>query len=145
MKNEDYHCSITVNITPQQAFGIISRVSDWWIMEVEGKTENLNDEFTVHAGTTWKSFKITEVVPNQKMVWLVTDCNLPWNTDLKEWKGTEIVWEVSTNNNSTQINFTHKGLLKLDCGNQCMNAWGNYIKQSLFKLITEGKGLPNKF
>jgi len=145
MKNQEFNCSITVNITPKEAFKMISRVSEWWIMEVEGKTKKLNDEFTVRAGTTWKSFKITEVIPDKKIVWLVSDCNLPWNTDLKEWKGTQIVWEISTENNSTKINFTHIGLSKLDCGNQCMNSWGGYIKQSLFKLITEGKGLPNKF
>jgi hypothetical protein len=145
MKNQEFSCSITVNISPKEAFKMISRVSDWWIKEVEGKTEKLNDEFTVHAGTTWKSFKITEVIPTKKIVWLVTDCNLPWNTDLKEWKGTQIIWEVSSKNNSTKINFTHIGLSKLDCGNQCMNSWGGYIQQSLFKLITQGKGLPNKF
>src|SRR5882672_6091631 len=145
MKNQEFNCSITVNITPKEAFKMISRVSEWWIMEVEGKTEKLNDEFTVRAGTTWKSFKITEVIPDKKTVWLVADCNLPWNTDLKEWKGTQIVWEISSKRNLTRINFSHIGLAKLDCGNQCMNSWSNYIKQSLFKLITEGEGLPNKF
>jgi hypothetical protein len=145
MKNQEFNCSIDVNITLKEALKTVSRVSEWWIMEVEGKTEKLNDEFIVRAGTTWKSFKITEIIPDKKIVWLVTDCNLPWNTDLKEWKGTQIVWKFSTENNSTQINFTHIGLTKLDCGNQCMNSWSGYIQQSLFKLITEGKGLPNKF
>ena len=145
MKNQEFNCNIAMNITPKEASEMINRVSDWWIMNAEGKTEKLNDEFTVRAGTTWKSFKITEVIPDKKIVWLVSDCNLPWNTDLKEWKGTEIVWEISNGKKLTKINFTHIGLSKLDCGNQCMNSWGGYIKQSLFKLITEGKGLPNEF
>lgn len=145
MNNQEFNCGITVNITPKVAFTMISRVSDWWVKDVEGKTENPNDDFTVHFGTTWVAFKITEVVPEKTIVWLVSDCNLPWNTDLKEWKGTRIVWEISPQNDSTRIDFSHIGLAQLDCGNQCMNSWGGYIKQSLFKLITEGKGLPNKF
>lgn len=145
MKQQEFNCSITINISPKQALEKISHVSEWWVQNVEGKTKKVNDEFTVHFGTTWKAFKIIEVVPDKKVVWLVTDCNLAWHTDLKEWKGTQIVWEVSSEKDSTKINFSHIGLASLDCGNQCMNAWGGYIKQSLFKLITEGKGLPNKF
>lgn len=145
MENQEFNCSIAVNITPKESFAMISRVSEWWVKDIEGKTERLNDEFTVHFGTTWVSFKIIEIILEKKAVWLVTDCNLPWNADLKEWKGTQIVWRISTEKNLTKINFTHIGLSKLDCGNQCMNSWGGYIKQSLFKLITQGKGLPNKF
>ena len=145
MKNKEFNCSISVNISPKEALKMISRVSEWWVKDVEGKTEKLSDEFTVHAGTTWKSFKITEVIPEKKVVWLITDCNLPWNTDLKEWKGTQICWDILADGNSTKISLTHIGLSVLDCGNQCMNSWGGYIQQSLFKLITEGKGLPNEF
>ncbi|MGC4102371.1 SRPBCC family protein [Ferruginibacter sp.] len=145
MQNNQFNCSIYADITPAEAFAMISRVSDWWIKTVHGKTSHLHDEFTVAAGTTWKSFKITEFIPDKKIVWLVTDCNLPWNTDIKEWKGTEIVWEISNQHGATRISFSHIGLPELDCGNQCMNAWTGYIQQSLYKLITEGKGLPNKF
>ena len=145
MRTQEFNCTIDVRCSSEEVSKKICQVSEWWVREVEGKTENLNDEFTVRAGTTWKSFKITELIPNKEMIWLVTDCNLPWNTDLKEWKGTQIVWEISSEGDSTKIKFSHIGLAALDCGNQCMNAWSNYIKQSLFKLITEGKGLPNKF
>ena len=99
----------------------------------------------MHFGTTWKTFNIIEVIPDKKVVWSVIDCNLPWNTKLKEWNGTKIIWEVSTVNDLTQITFTHLGLAELDCANQCENAWNSYIKDSLFKYITQGKGFPNKF
>ena len=145
MKTQEFHCSIAVNITAKEAEQMISRVSEWWVKDVEGKTKKLNDEFTVHFSTTWVAFKIIEVIQEKKIVWLVTNCNLPWNTDFKEWKDTQIVWEISNEKNKTKINFNHIGLSKLDCGNQCMNSWGGYIKQSLLKLITEGKGLQNKF
>ena len=145
MKQQEFNCNIAVNITAKEVEQMISRVSEWWVNDVEGKTKKLNDEFTVHFDTTWMTFRITEVIKEKKIVWLVIDCNLPWNTDFKEWKDTQIVWEISNEKNQTKINFNHLGLAKLDCSNQCMNSWGGYIKQSLFKLITEGEGLPNKF
>jgi hypothetical protein len=145
MTNEDFTCSITVTISPKEAFEMISRVSDWWVTDVEGKAEQLNDEFTVHFGTTWVAFKVTQFVSEQTVVWSVSDCNLPWNKDVKEWKGSKIVWRVSSHAESTTIEFSHIGLARLDCGSQCMNSWGGYVKQSLYKLITEGRGLPNRF
>jgi hypothetical protein len=145
MNNQEFNCTITVNITPKEAVRMISRVSDWWVKDVDGKTVKLNDEFTVHFGATWVTFRITEVTEEKTIVWSVSDCNLPWNSNLKEWNGTRIVWEISSIKDSTKIDFSHIGLVQLDCANQCMNSWGGYIKQSLFKLITEGKGLPNKF
>jgi hypothetical protein len=145
MEKREFTCSITANITAKEALEKISQVSEWWVADVEGETKKLNDVFTVHAGTTWKAFKIIEVVPDKKVVWLVTDCNLPWNTDLTEWKNTKIVWEVSTVNDAAQISFTHVGLAELDCAGQCEKAWSSYIKESLFKFITQGKGLPNKY
>jgi hypothetical protein len=145
MDNQEFNCSITVDITPKDAFKTISQVSDWWVNDVDGQTEKLNDRFTVHFGTTWVAFTITEFVPETTIVWFVSDCNLPWNTDLREWNGTRVVWSISSHNQSTQIDFSHVGLTRLSCRNQCMTSWTGYIKQSLFKLITEGKGLPNQF
>src|SRR5882724_9015261 len=141
MEKKHHHCTIMVNISPEEAMKMISRVSEWWITNVEGSTKKINDVFTVSLGTTWKKFKITEILPGKKVVWKITDCHLPWNSDLTEWKDTEIVWEFSGKGGSTTINFTHLGLASLDCGAQCSNAWNSYIKVSLLKLITEGKGL----
>ncbi|UAY50894.1 SRPBCC family protein [Ferruginibacter albus] len=145
IEQKDFTCNITVNKSAEKAFNSICRVSDWWVKDMDGNTQQLNEEFTVHFGTTWKTFKITEFIPYKKIVWFVVDCNLPWNTDLKEWNGTEIVWEISTENDQTKVSFTHVGLAALDCAKQCTNAWDGYINKSLFSLITEGKGLMNKF
>jgi len=53
MTSTEFNSSIAVSIAPKQAFEMISRVSEWWVKDVEGKTERLNDEFIVHFGTTW--------------------------------------------------------------------------------------------
>lgn len=146
MKQQNYHCSITANITAKEAFQRITRVSEWWSENIEGNFKKLNDVFTIHF-VFGDSFviKIVELVPDKKIVWLVTDCNLTWIKDKKEWKGTKISFEISTDNNSTHVNFTHIGLVPgIECYNGCVGGWNQYIKESLFKLLTEGKGEPDR-
>ncbi len=143
MKKQDYYTSIIVNGTAQEAFDSINSVSKWWSENLEGTSQKLNDEFTVRFGETWIAHKIIEMVPGQKVVWLVTECNKHWLKDKKEWRGTKIVWEISTEKNATQIRFTHLGLVPaLECYGGCKQGWDFYVKESLYKLLTEGKGLP---
>ncbi len=54
-------------------------------------------------------------------------------------------FEITTKGNSTQIDFTHIGLVpEVECYNDCVKGWNQYVKDSLLKLITEGKGQPAK-
>jgi len=60
MKDQEFNCSIAVNITPQEGFEMISRVSKWRIKEAKGKTKKLTNEFTVRFGTIRQSlFRLT--------------------------------------------------------------------------------------
>ena len=144
MKNQDYSVSITVNATPQQAFKSINNVSEWWVENLEGSSHKLNDIFTIHfSGNNFVTHKIIEFVSDKKVVWQVTDCNLEWLTDKKEWQNTRMSFEISTKDNSTQINFTHIGLVpEVECYDMCVKGWDQYVKGSLLKLISEGKGEP---
>lgn len=102
--------------------------------------------FTVRFGETFVTAKLTEVVKNKKILWHITDCNLHWIENKKEWKDTEVSFEISKNKNSTQIDFTHIGLKPdIECYNDCTTGWNQYVHESLLKLITEKKGLPDKF
>ena len=142
MKNQDYNCSITANITANDAFKGICNVSAWW-GKIEGETESLNDVFTYRPGNTWVNFKITECIAGKKIVWHVTDCFLHWQNDKTEWKNTDVVFDISENGNSTQINFTHIGLVpEVECYEGCVKGWDQYFKGSLLKLLTTGKGTP---
>ena len=64
--------------------------------------------------------------------------------DKSEWTGTKIIFEISEKNGKTQLHFTHEGLTPdHECYNACYDGWTNYIKKSLYNLITKGKGQPN--
>jgi hypothetical protein len=89
------------------------------------------------------TFKISEVIPDKKIVWQVLDCYLHWLQDKTEWNGTSIVFEISQAGDLTQVTMTHIGLVPgIECFDQCQIGWNHFIKESLFKLLTEHAGVP---
>ena len=143
MDQKDYSCTITPNVSAHAAFTGICRVSDWWAKTTEGSTQHLNDKFIVRFGETNVTFKIVEMDDDKKIVWHVTDCYLPFLNDKSEWTNTYVVFEISDKNNLTQIDFTHIGLQPvIECYDMCVKGWDQYVKGSLFKLLTENKGAP---
>jgi hypothetical protein len=146
MENQNYMATLTVSQTANEVFKHINSVSKWWTENSEGDSENLNGVFTVDFGdNNFVTHKLIEVIPNKKVVWLVTDCYLSWFKDKTEWTNTKMSFEISTKGNSTQISFTHIGLVpEVECYDMCVKGWDQYVKGSLFKLITEGTGQPQK-
>jgi len=145
MHSHDFTTTLLVDKTPAEAFNAITNVRGWWSEEIDGGAAKLNDEFTYHYrdihGCT---MKLIEVEPNQKVVWLVTENYFSFTKDKREWIGTKIIFDISLKDNKTQIIFTHLGLVpEYECFDICSNAWGQYIQQSLYSLITTGVGLPN--
>ncbi len=138
--------SITVNKPAEELYEAVNNVRGWWLEDIQGDTSNLNGEFKYYEGKIIEfHFRIIEMVPHERIVWLVQDQNFK-NTEKQEWKGTTILFEISEQEDGTRLRFTHLGLvLTLDSYEPCQNAWGNYINVSLRNLITEGKGQPNKW
>ena len=88
--------------------------------------------------------KLIEVIPNEKVVWLVMDNHFNFTKDKSEWTGNKIIFEIAEKDNKTQLKFTQVGLVpEYECYDICRNAWGNYINNSLRSLITTGKGQPS--
>ena len=144
MKEQDLTIVITVKATAQEAFKNINSVTKWWTENLEGSSEKPGDEFTVRFGDVHLSTqKLVEVIPDKKVVWLVTDSQLNFIKDKQEWTGTKISFEIVEKNNKTTIDFTHHGLVPgIECFNACSNAWGDYINNSLRSLVNTGKGQP---
>ena len=145
MKAKSYTISFTVDQSPAEVFKAINNVRGWWSGEIDGRTDKLGAEFTyrykdVHRTTQ----KITEFVPDKKVVWKVTDSAINFVKDKTEWNGTEIVFEIAKKGAKTELRFTHVGLVPtIECYGGCSGAWGFYINDSLKSLITTGKGEPN--
>ncbi|MFL9484831.1 SRPBCC domain-containing protein [Chitinophagaceae bacterium LWZ2-11] len=141
---QDYHVSFTVDATAQEVFNNINDVTKWWTENLEGNSHKLNDEFAVRFGDVhFSKQKLVEVVPNKKIVWLVTDSKLNFLENKSEWTNSTIVFEIESLHNGTQVHFTHVGLVpEAECYKNCTKGWDQFIKGSLLKLLTEGKGAP---
>ena len=140
---KDFDYSLLVKASAKEAMKKISQVNLWWAKNFKGKAAKLNDMFSVYFGDTFVDFKISEVIPGKKIIWLVTDCNLGWIKDKKEWKNTEVIWALTEKDGKTQIDFVHKGLTpESECYESCKPGWTGHLKGSLVKLINDGKGNP---
>jgi hypothetical protein len=145
MTAQDYSASITANITAEQATERINRVADWWTASFTGASEKIGDTFSVRWGETFVDFAVMEFVPAKRIVWRVTDCNLPFVDDRKEWKDTEVVFDISSDGAATTVTMTHSGLEpQVECYEACTKGWNFFITESLQKLLTENKGMPDR-
>jgi hypothetical protein len=141
-----YACSFTLKAPGKEIFNCItSRLSDWWTTDIEGSTKKSGDIFTVHFGTTYKTMKVTDLIPHETIVWKCLDSHIDLARlkDKNEWKGTKIVWEIYTESDSTKITMTHVGLNPdIECFDECQKGWEFFLHESLYKLLTTGKGQP---
>lgn len=145
MENKHFTITIEVNQSPEEVFKAINHVRGWWSENITGSTDQLNAEFIyqykeVHVC----KLKITEFIPGKKVVWLVLENQFNFTKDKSEWKGNEIIFDISEKNGKTQLEFTQLGLApEYECYSVCRDAWSSYIQGSLKNLIASGQGKPN--
>jgi len=138
MNDQGYTTSFEVDQTPQQAFDAIINVPLWWSGELHGNTTKVGDEFTYRYEDLHRSRqRITEMTPQKRIVWHVVEAELNFVQNRAEWNGTDIIFDIATKGDKTEVRFTHAGLLpSAECFDDCSNAWSYYIAGCLRNLIT---------
>ncbi len=141
----NFTTTFTVPQSPAQVFRAINDVRAWWTGNIDGRTDAPGEAFTYRYAKVHRTTqKITEWVPDEKVVWHVTDSFIDF-PDSSEWTGTDIVFEIAKKGDETELRFTHLGLVpECDCYEACRKGWTFYIQDSLRKLITTGTGEPNR-
>lgn len=145
MTTTDFTFTIVTDRTPQQVFDAVRNVRSWWngfySEEITGSSEKLNDEFSFRAGegVHYSKQKLIEVIPNQRVVWLVSESELSFIEDTSEWTGTKIVFDISEKEGKTELTFTHIGLTpEVECYTSCAPVWSAYLQEKLVPLINAG-------
>ena len=144
MKNQDFSTAVLVEQTPAEVYDIILNVRAWWSglfdESFDGCTDKVGDEFRSLAGggVHYTKQRLVELVPNEKIAWLVTEANLSFVEKADEWKGTKIRFEISRKSDKTKIVFTHLGLVQgVQCYDSCASAWTQYIHERLLKALSK--------
>ena len=144
MQSKGFSASFAVDQSPKEVFEAVNNVRGWWSENLDGNTDELGATFKfqykdIHRSTQ----KITELVSDKKVVWHVIDSRLNFVEDKAEWRGTDIVFEISKKNGKTELQFTHVGIVpEIECYDKCSRGWSIYVGESLRSLITTGKGSP---
>jgi len=127
--------------TLEAIFDTLIDVRKWWVglfgEDIKGSSDKLNDEFTFDAGEGMHHTKhqLIEVIPNQKIVWLVTESKLSFVEKTDEWTNTKISFEISKQGDKSIVTFTHEGLVpKFECYENCSTAWTKYLENLAEKL-----------
>ncbi len=144
---KDFTVAVVVNESPRQVFNAVLNVRQWWqglySEEIRGGTTRLNDEFTFRAGdgAHYSRQKLTDVIPDKKVAWLVTESELTFLKNKTEWNGTKIIFEISRKGGKTELRFIHQGLTpQIECYESCSTAWTRYLQERLLSLISTQKG-----
>jgi len=143
MGNKNFSSSISAKISAGEAIKRIGKVPEWWGVTFSGNTGKQGDKFTIKmTADSFFNFTVEELIPGKRVVWLVTDCNMPWYSDKTEWTGTRLIFDLKENDGQTEVTFTHQGLTPdVECYKDCEQGWTHWIRTSLFSYLTTGKGV----
>jgi hypothetical protein len=144
-EKQSFTTSILVDESPHTVFEAVTNVRGWWSTNITGESKEVGDEFEFEVeGVHYSRQRLIEVIPDQRVVWLVTEARMTFIQDEDEWKGTKVIFDITRDDSKTKLTFTHAGLVPaIACYKDCAPAWDQYIQHSLFELITTGTGDPN--
>ena len=117
MEKKDFTATIELEKSTQDVFKTITEdVAKWWGgNDLEGSSTKLNEEFVIqHSGAHYSKQKLVEVIPDRKVVWLVTSSHLNWlEKDKGEWTNTKIVFEILHNQTGITAMLLYKTVVGL--------------------------------
>ena len=144
MEKVDFTIAILSNKTPEVIYQTLLDVRSWWWglygVEFTGNSENADDVFTIKAGdgAHYSEHKLVELIPGKKIVWLVTEANLAFLENKKEWVGTKLIFEISEKGERSEVKFIHEGLTPAsECYDSCAPTWTQYLQTKLFPLLND--------
>jgi hypothetical protein len=144
-KQSNFQATIELERSSREVFKAITvDVAKWWgFKDLKGSSTKLDDEFIIHhPGAHYSKQKVVEIIPDKKVVWLITESEMSWlEKDKHEWTNTKLIFEIAVEGDKTLLHFTHEGLVpEKECYERCAHeGWEVVIKDYLFNFINTGK------
>jgi len=127
----DYAATIRCNVPPEKAARLITDdLEAWWGTRIE----RTDDGFTVRFNDSHATFAFDPGSTDTAFGWTCTDANMIIEdvTDASEWRGTQLLWEVTADGPCSRVTLTHKGLTPhIECFDVCQRGWQHYFETSL--------------
>ena len=124
----NYTYSFETQKSSEEIFELLLEIDKWWSgihnETITGQSQKLTDEFSFSAGggMHFTKQKMIELKTNKRIVWLVTESNLSFLDDPKEWEQTKLAFDIVEKEGKTHIQFTHLGLEpQIECFSECSN------------------------
>jgi hypothetical protein len=144
MSTPGFTTTFRTSATPEEVFDAIADVRGWWSEDITGACAGVGDEFTFSVpGVHYSRILVTEFEPEARIAWLVLENRMTYVADQSEWVGTTISFEIVPKGDTTEVRFTHIGLVPAyECFDSCSTAWTGLMQHSLSSLIATGTGRP---
>ncbi|GEC70517.1 Activator of Hsp90 ATPase homolog 1-like protein [Flavobacterium flevense] len=140
-KMNNYTYTFETSRSAKEIFELLLTIKKWWSgihnETITGNSLQLNDEFSFSAGggMHFSKQKLVELIPDTKIVWLVTESNLSFLDNPTEWENTKLVFNIFEKGGKTHVQFSHVGLnQQIECYEGCSTAWTQYLHNLKNKL-----------
>jgi hypothetical protein len=130
-----YTTAIEISKSADDVFDhILHDVSKFWPENFEGTSSKLNDEFIFRSeGGHYSKNKVIELVPDKRVVWLVTESIRP--ADNFNWTGTKMIFELISKGNTTVLEFTYNGFILDNEYDRLVQICDFVIKENLYNFL----------
>jgi uncharacterized protein YndB with AHSA1/START domain len=146
--NEDSPVSYGINhqvgikATPEDIYNALTeteKLAEWWTTDTRGSGAKVGDtlEFWFNKASFCQKFNVKELELGKRVVW-----KSPKGQGADQWEGTEVSFDLSTDDKQTFIQFRHSGWKEsTDFQGHCSMRWAVFML-SLKDVLERGKGRP---
>jgi uncharacterized protein YndB with AHSA1/START domain len=133
---------VGIKATPAEIYKALTetdKLAQWWTIDTRGSGTKVGDtlEFWFNKASFCQHFTVKELEPGKRVVW-----KSPKGQGADQWEGTEVAFDLSTDEKQTFIQFRHSGWRKsTDFQGHCSMRWAVFLL-SLKDVMERGKGRP---
>jgi uncharacterized protein YndB with AHSA1/START domain len=131
---------VGIKASPEEIYSYLTereKLARWWTTDTRGSGAKPGDRLEFWFNSFCQSFQVSELQPGQRVAWIS-----PKGQGAGEWEGTEISFDLSTDEKQTLLQFRHSGWKDSTAfQGHCSMRWAVFLL-SLKEVLERGKGRP---